>query len=75
MAAIDGPIVSLDTVSRFHRGDTRMKNASRLRFIAQPGLRMRVTAGGFSSADGCGDWHGAPFDDAVNAEIIAICRA
>lgn len=75
MAAIDGPIVSLDTVSRFHRGDTQMKNASRLRFIARPGLRMCVASADFSSADGCGDCHGAPFDDAVNAEIIAICRA
>ncbi|RKU03337.1 class I SAM-dependent methyltransferase [Burkholderia sp. Nafp2/4-1b] len=75
VTAIDGPIVSFDTVYHFHRDDTQVTNASRLRFIAQPDLQARVAAVGFSSADWCGDWQGAPFDDAASAEIIAICRA
>ncbi|WP_321819273.1 MULTISPECIES: class I SAM-dependent methyltransferase [unclassified Burkholderia] len=75
VTAVDGPIVSFDSVYRFHRDDTQVKNASRLRFIAQADLQARVAAAGFSSADWCGDWNGAPFDDAASAEIIAICRA
>jgi ubiquinone/menaquinone biosynthesis C-methylase UbiE len=73
VTAVDGPIVSFDTVYRFHRDDTQVKSASRLRFIAQSELQAWVAAAGFSSAEWCGDWHGAPFDDAVSAEIIAIC--
>ena len=73
MTAVDGPIVSFDTVYRFHRDDTQVKSASRLRFIAQSELQARVAAAGFSSAAWCGDWHGGPFDEAVSAEIIAIC--
>ncbi|RQS24411.1 bifunctional 2-polyprenyl-6-hydroxyphenol methylase/3-demethylubiquinol 3-O-methyltransferase UbiG [Burkholderia sp. Bp8998] len=75
VTAVDGPIVSFDTIYRFHRGDTRVTNASRLRFIAQHDLQVQVAAAGFSSVDWCGDWQGAPFDDAASAEIIAICRA
>lgn len=75
VTAVEGPIVSFDTVYHFQRDNMRVKNASRLRFIAQPDLRARVAAAGFTSADWCGDWHGAPFDDAASAEIIAICHA
>ncbi|ABI90982.1 methyltransferase domain protein [Burkholderia ambifaria AMMD] len=74
VTAVDGPIVSFDTVYRFHRDETHVKSASRLRFIAQSELQARVAAAGFSSAAWCGDWDGAPFDDAASAEIIALCR-
>ncbi|HHL4080545.1 class I SAM-dependent methyltransferase [Burkholderia sola] len=73
--AIDGAIVTFDTHYRFRRDDTVLTNTSRLRFIAQSELRARVTAAGFASADWCGDWEHAPFDEATSAEIIAICRA
>lgn len=75
VTAIDGPIVSFDTYYRFCRDDIQLRNTSRLRFIAQPDLQARVTAAGFSATQWCGDWQGAPFDDATSAEIIAICRA
>ncbi|MBY4870626.1 class I SAM-dependent methyltransferase [Burkholderia sp. Bp9017] len=75
VTAIDGPIVSFDTVYRFHRDDLQVTNASRLRFVTQADLQARIAAAGFSATDWCGDWHGAPFDDAASVEIIAICRA
>jgi len=75
VTAIDGPIVSFDTVYRFHRDDTQVTNASRLCFITQADLQARIAAAGFSTTDWYGDWHRAPFDDAASAEIIAICRA
>ncbi|OXI83546.1 SAM-dependent methyltransferase [Burkholderia sp. AU31652] len=73
--SVDGAIVTFDTHYRFRRDATLLTNTSRLRFIAQPDLQARVIAAGFSSADWCGDWQHAPFDDATSAEIIAICRA
>ncbi|ALX13979.1 SAM-dependent methyltransferase [Burkholderia cepacia JBK9] len=73
--AIDNAIVTFDTCYRFGRDDTLLTNTSRLRFIAQPELRVRVAAAGFASADWCGDWQHAPFDETTSAEIIAICRA
>lgn len=72
---IDGAIVSFDTHYRFHRDGTQLKSASRLRFIAQRDLHARVLGAGFSGVEWCGDWHGAPFDEATSAEIIATCRA
>ncbi|HDR8858837.1 TPA: class I SAM-dependent methyltransferase [Burkholderia territorii] len=75
VTAIDGAIVSFDTIYHFHRDDTRVKNTSRLRFVAQPELQARVAAAGFSSAQWCGDWQGASFDESASAEIIAICHA
>ena len=75
VAAIDGPIVSFDTVYRFVRDDMQVTNTSRLRFVTQAGLQARIAAAGFSTTDWCGDWHGTPFDDAASAEIVAICRA
>lgn len=71
----DGQIVAFDTHYRFERDGALLKNASRLRFIPQPALRERIRAAGFTGIDWCGDWHGAPFDAASSAEIIAICRA
>ncbi|MCA3777723.1 MAG: class I SAM-dependent methyltransferase [Burkholderia sp.] len=73
--AIDNAIVTFDTHYRFGRDDTLLTNTSRLRFIAQPELQVRVAAAGFASADWYGDWQHAPFDEATSAEIIAICRA
>ncbi|KML59808.1 SAM-dependent methyltransferase [Burkholderia cepacia] len=75
VSAVDGAIVTFDTHYRFRRDESRLTNASRLRFIAQSELRARVAAAGFSSADWYGDWLRAPFDDATSAEIIAICHA
>ncbi|MCA8089401.1 class I SAM-dependent methyltransferase [Burkholderia anthina] len=75
VTAIDGPIVSFDTVYQFHRDGMQVTNASRLRFVTQADLQTRIAAAGFSATDWCGDWHGAPFDAAASAEIIAICRA
>ncbi|KER74010.1 SAM-dependent methyltransferase [Burkholderia cepacia] len=73
--SVDGAIVTFDTHYRFRRGDTVLTNTSRLRFIAQPELQVRVTAAGFASVDWFGDWQRAPFNEATSAEIIAICRA
>ncbi|RQS22365.1 class I SAM-dependent methyltransferase [Burkholderia sp. Bp8992] len=73
--AVDGAIVTFDTHYRFRRDDTLLTNTSRLRFIAQPELLARVAAAGFASAEWCGNWQRAPFDEATSAEIIAICRA
>ena len=75
VTAIYGPIVSFDTVYRFHRDGMQVTNASQLRFIAQADLQARIAAAGFSATAWCGDWHGAPFDEAASVEIIAICRA
>ncbi|KVD91837.1 SAM-dependent methyltransferase [Burkholderia stagnalis] len=71
----DGQIVSFETHYRFARDGTLLKNASRLRFIAQSALHERLRSAGFADIDWFGDWHGAPFDAASSAEIIAICRA
>ncbi|NTX26477.1 class I SAM-dependent methyltransferase [Burkholderia pyrrocinia] len=75
VCAVSDGIVTFDTHYRFHHDDALLTNTSRLRFVAQPELQARVAAAGFSSADWCGDWQRAPFDDATSAEIIAICRA